>query len=62
MRETERFKVFSVIFPADMNVFGGRANSIKSYLSLSMDLMGDEVEKHEIGKLGSCGQNRETLA
>ena len=42
--ETERFKVFSVIFPADMNVFGGRANSIKSYLSLSMDLMGDEVK------------------
>ena len=27
-----------------MNVFGGRANSIKSYLSLSMDLMGDEVK------------------
>ena len=42
--ENERFKVFSVIFPAKMNVFCGRAGSIKSYLSLSMDLMGDEAK------------------
>jgi ADP-glucose pyrophosphorylase len=37
--ETEKFKVFSVVFPADANIFCGRTNSIKSYLSLSMDLM-----------------------